>query len=160
MVLARTIKGKGLPGIEGDEHWHGRALDSARAEKVIHELTRQMGDSLAEWEPSIRIEAQATVPPPVRTLRPDVYTPPYDPRLDSVSTRQGFGSALAAIGARNKAIVVVDGDVKNSTYTEEFEKLAQLRFLQGYIAEQNMVGIAMAWPPAARFRLWRHSPVS
>ncbi|QOY87397.1 transketolase [Paludibaculum fermentans] len=143
VVLARTIKGKGLPGIEGDEHWHGRALDSARAEKVIHELTRQMGDSLAEWEPSIRIEAQATVPPPVRTLRPDVYTPPYDPRLDSVSTRQGFGSALAAIGARNKAIVVVDGDVKNSTYTEEFEKLAQLRFLQGYIAEQNMVGIAM-----------------
>ncbi|MGJ5815952.1 transketolase [Paludibaculum fermentans] len=143
VILARTIKGKGLPGIEGDEHWHGRALDAARAEKIIAELTKQMGDSLMEWEPSIRIEAHAAEPASPPSLRSDESIPPYDPRFDSVSTRQGFGSALAAIGARNKAIVVVDGDVKNSTYTEEFEKHAPRRFLQGYIAEQNMVGIAL-----------------
>ena len=39
--------------------------------------------------------------------------------------------------------MVLDGDVKNSTYTEEFENVAPNRFFQGYIAEQNIVGVAM-----------------
>ncbi|MGC4051085.1 MAG: transketolase [Paludibaculum sp.] len=142
-ALARTIKGKGLPGIEGDEHWHGRALDAGRAEKVIAELTRLMGDSLMEWEPSIRIEGHGAEIPRMPHIRVDDVAPSYQPKLDAAATREGFGSALAEIGARNKAIVVVDGDVKNSTYSEEFEKVAAARFLQGYIAEQNMVGVAM-----------------
>ncbi|MBN9657239.1 MAG: transketolase [Acidobacteria bacterium] len=142
VVLARTIKGKGLPGIEGDEHWHGRALDANRAEKVIAELSRLMGDSLMEWEPSIRIEGRG--PEPLHVQRSlESFEPPYQPRTDVASTREAFGSALAAIGARTESIVVVDGDVKNSTYTGEFEKVAPQRFLQGYIAEQNMVGVAM-----------------
>jgi transketolase len=47
--------------------------------------------------------------------------------------------------------VVLDGDVKNSTYTEEFEKIAPHRFLECYIAEQNMIGMAMGL--AARGRV-------
>lgn len=143
VVLARTIKGKGLPGIEGDEHWHGRALDPNRAEKVIAELTRLKGDSLVEWEPSIRIEGRGAEPSHAPQTRPEDFAPAYQPRIEVVSTREAFGCALAAIGARNNSIVVVDGDVKNSTWTGEFEKVAPQRFLQGYIAEQNMVGVAM-----------------
>src|SRR6266404_783738 len=38
VVLARTLKGKGLGAIENDEHWHGKALDGETANKVIAEL--------------------------------------------------------------------------------------------------------------------------
>lgn len=143
VVLARTIKGKGLPGIEGDEHWHGRALDPNRSEKVIAELTRLMGDSLVEWEPSIRIEGRGAELPHNPAMRIEEFPPSYQPRIDVVSTCEAFGSALTALGARNESIIVMDGDVKNWTCTGEFEKVAPQRFLQGYMAEQNMVGVAM-----------------
>ena len=60
-----------------------------------------------------------------------------------VATRRGFGDSLAALAKVDTRIVVLDGDVKNSTYTEEFENVAPNRFFQGYIAEQNIVGVAM-----------------
>jgi transketolase len=70
---------------------------------------------------------------------------------DEVATREAFGAALAAIGEVNPRIVALDGDVKNSTYTEHFEKKAPERFFQGFIAEQNMVGAAMGF--AARGKI-------
>jgi transketolase len=57
---------------------------------------------------------------------------------------------LAEIGLVNPAVVALDGDVKNSTYTEDFEKACPDRFFQGYIAEQNMVGAAMGFGAAGR----------
>jgi len=69
--------------------------------------------------------------------------PPYVVGGKDVSTRKGFGDSLAGLAKVEPRIVVLDGDVKNSTYTEEFEQVAPNRFLQGYIAEQNIVGVAM-----------------
>ncbi len=57
-------------------------------------------------------------------------------------TRNAFGEALAALGKENKNIVVVDGDVGNSTRTEYFEKEFPDRFFNMGIAESNMVGVA------------------
>src|SRR5262249_46356393 len=60
-----------------------------------------------------------------------------------ISTRKGFGDGLAALAPANPRVVALDGDVKNSTYTEQFKKAAPDRFLECYIAEQNMTGVAM-----------------
>jgi len=60
-----------------------------------------------------------------------------------VATRNAFGEALAALGKVDKRIVVLDGDVENSTFTEDFQKVAPERFFECYIAEQNMVGVTM-----------------
>ena len=60
---------------------------------------------------------------------------------------------MAALAKVDPRIVVLDGDVKNSTYTEEFENVAPNRFFQGYIAEQNIVGMAMGLAAGARCRL-------
>jgi transketolase len=142
VILARTIKGKGLPGIEGDEHWHGKALDRETAEKVVSELQKQIGAVHAEWEP--KIPAPVPEPPmPENRASGKPAAPPYAVGGKEVSTRKGFGDGLAALGSVNPRVVVVDGDVKNSTYTEEFEKVAPERFLEGYIAEQNMTGMGM-----------------
>lgn len=58
------------------------------------------------------------------------------------ATREAFGQALAALGADYPDIVVVDGDVGNSTRTELFGKKYPERFFNVGIAESNMVGVA------------------
>jgi transketolase len=62
---------------------------------------------------------------------------------DQVATREAWGTALAAIGAVDPRIVALDGDVKNSTFSDKFEKAFPDRFYQSFIAEQVMVGAAM-----------------
>ncbi len=143
VVLARTIKGKGLGKVEDDEHWHGKALDRETASRVIAELKRQLTGADAQWKPNAPPAASAGVMDVGdRRARPDTK-PPYQIGGKEIATRKAFGDALAALAPLDSRVVVLDGDVKNSTYTEEFEKVAPERFLQAYIAEQNMTGIAM-----------------
>jgi transketolase len=58
------------------------------------------------------------------------------------ATREAFGAALAEAGAADERIVVIDGDVNNSTYTNKFKEAFPERFINAGIAESNMVGIA------------------
>jgi transketolase len=60
-----------------------------------------------------------------------------------VATRKAFGDALQALAKADPRVVVLDGDVKNSTHSDEFLAAAPERFFEGYIAEQNMTGMSM-----------------
>jgi len=60
-----------------------------------------------------------------------------------VPTRLAYGQALAELGAANKQIVVLDAEVKNSTYAELFAKAFPERFFEMFIAEQNMIGVGL-----------------
>ena len=60
-----------------------------------------------------------------------------------IPTRLAYGQALAELGAINKQIVVLDAEVKNSTYAELFQKAFPERFFEMFIAEQNMIGVAL-----------------
>ncbi len=146
IVLARTIKGKGFPGIEDKEGWHGKALDKETAAKVVAHLESQLGGADDHWQPQL---------PPARPVRSNITASPdtdpqYQPGGKPVATRKAFGDALASLVA-NPLVVALDGDVENSTYTEEFGDKAPDRFFEGYIAEQNIVGMAMGL--AARGRV-------
>jgi transketolase len=130
LIVARTVKGKGVSLIEDKEGWHGRALSQEQASAAIQELG---------GERSLIITPPAPSPftaPLLSTA--GVSLPIYD---DGVATRKAFGETLAALAAR-RDVVVLDGEVSNSTYTEDFEKVAPERFLQMFIGEQNMVGAA------------------
>jgi len=143
VVLARTFKGKGLgASIENAEHWHGRALDRDTANQVVSELRKQLTGGENHWEPNLPPASPASgiaAPQPAATSA----KPPYQIGGKEVATRKGFGDGLAALAPADPRVVVLDGDVENSTYTEDFQKAAPYRFLEGYIAEQNMVGMAM-----------------
>jgi|SRR5579872_739062 len=142
IVLAATVKGKGLIGIEGLEHWHGKALEKDRAAKVLESLEEQLTGASAEWKPKLP-EARTGGNGAPKIDLAAAGKPPYTIDGKEVATRRGFGDGLAALAKADPRIVVLDGDVKNSTYTESFEGIAPDRFLQGYIAEQNIVGVAM-----------------
>lgn len=140
VILARTIKGKDLGPSEDKEGFHGKAFDRATAEKIVAQLQEKLTGVDEDWEPNLPPGAPPRVAePPAVTPMP----PPYRLGGKPVAVRRGFGDGLAALGIADKRVVTLDGDVKNSTYTEEFEKIAPERFLQAYIAEQNMVGMAM-----------------
>ena len=143
------MKGKGLLDVEGKEGEHGKALDASLAKKVVASLEREMHGHVGPWKPT----------PPALPWTTDVFAPPhrkapppsYSTGGKPIAPRKAFGEALAAMAKEWPEIVVIDGDVKNSTFTELFKKVEPDRFFEGFIAEQNMVGMAMGF--AARGRI-------
>jgi transketolase len=140
VILGRTLKGKGLSWIEGQQGWHGKALKKGEElDRAIAELEAQKVDAPAGAEIK-RPEKRSAAPE-----KPD-YKKLAAPRYkmgDEVATREAWGVALAALGAVDPRVVALDGDVKNSTFSDKFEKAFPDRFYQNFIAEQAMVGAAM-----------------
>jgi transketolase len=144
MILARTIKGKGLTSAEGKPGWHGKAFKKGpELEAVLKALESQL---VPEEEPAALPDGPRTRRDYSRPSSPpkngSVGTPAY--KLgDTVATREAYGTALAKLGDGDDRIVALDGDVKNSTFTEKFEEKHPDRFFENYIAEQVMIGSAM-----------------
>jgi transketolase len=140
MILARTVKGKGLSAIEGKDGWHGKPLKKGEeADKAIAELEQQMGPAAPKPE----------IPGPARQSRPEqpadyskMPAPAYK-KGDLVATREAWGTALAALGGIDSRVVALDADVKNSTFSDKFEGAHPDRFYENFIAEQAMVGASM-----------------
>ena len=145
MVLARTHKGRGIAISEDKPGYHGKPMDKDEAQQAIQALEKELNGQPPAWEPKLPRRSAAQPAPQAATANP-----PYGRDSKPVATRKAFASALAALGKVNPAIVAVDGDVKNSTFTEDFQKECPDRFFQMYIAEQNMVGAAMGFAAAGK----------
>jgi transketolase len=138
-VVARTIKGKGYSKVENQNGWHGKAI----AEEAIEELggIRNLTVDVAKPGPATSHRFETT----------DGDWPAYEIG-SAVSTRKAYGEALAALGSERGDVVVLDGEVSNSTYAEIFREAHPERFFEMYIAEQQMVAAAvgmqvLGWKP-------------
>ena len=140
MILARTIKGKGVAAVEGKDGWHGRAFKKGEeVDKAIAELKAQLvSGGSSPSIPSPPAKQRATAAPDYSKIAAPSYKPG-----EQVATREAWGTALAALGAIDPRVVALDADVKNSTFSDRFEKAFSDRFYQNFIAEQVMVGAAM-----------------
>ena len=154
MILARTLKGKGVSFIEGKEGWHGKPLKKGEeADRAIAELEAQLIAD-ADGTPTPR---RPEGPRPAAEAAPADMAAPSYAIGDQVATREAFGTALARLGQADGRVVALDADVKNSTFSDKFERAFPDRFYQCFIAEQVMVGAAMglaargAIPYAATF---------
>ena len=144
VLIARTKKGKGVPWVEDQENAHGKPVD--RWEEAIEVLG---GDR------NILVD----VPKPPAGLKPHVFEtgplhlPTYE-LGEKVATRKAYGEALAALGSARGDVVALDGEVSNSTFSEIFRKAHPERYFECYIAEQQMIAIAVGlqvrgWTPFA-----------
>ena len=135
-ILARTIKGHGFTEVAGKEGWHGKPFSKdelARAEK-------ELGGAIEVPTDPGKSYARNTLPTP-----PD-FPAPAAPDYEAgkpVATREAYGFALKRLGAVNPHVVAASGDVKNSTFSETFQKAFPDHFFQGYIAEQNLVSLGV-----------------
>ncbi|HEY8474455.1 MAG TPA: transketolase [Natronosporangium sp.] len=143
-ILARTKKGKGAPGIEDQEGFHGKPLPDP--EQVIEQLggVRNLIVPVAKPTGDQR---------PHRFAGGELALPTYEEGTE-VPTRDAFGAALAALGGGYGDVVALDGEVSDSTRSGKFEAAHPDRFFQFYIAEQQLVAAAVAmqargWRPYA-----------
>jgi transketolase len=140
MILARTIKGKGISSIEGKGGWHGKPLKAGEeVEKALAELKAQFVPEDEESKPRPQLPKKVQRPAP---RRGSVGASPHK-MGDKIATREAYGAAIARLGDGDDRIVSLDGDVKNSTFSEKFEQRHSDRFYEAFIAEQVMIGAAM-----------------
>ncbi|WP_346539929.1 transketolase [Micromonospora sp. DPT] len=134
VVLARTVKGKGVPEIENKPDWHGKPLKPGLAERAIDALggVRQIRVTGPQPEPAPPTGAPAAQP---------IELPRYD-RGAKVATRNAYGDALRAVGVRPN-VVVLDGEVSDSTRADRFTDAYPDRYFEMFISEQQMVAAAV-----------------
>ena len=140
MILARTLKGKGVSFVEGLDGWHGKPFLGDDLSRALADLEGQLGEETTN--PAIPAPPGRAAGPSAPPSLDAVQLPEYE--LGSqVATREAYGAALAALGAVDSRVVVLDADVKNSTFSDKFERRHPDRFYQTFIAEQVMVGAAL-----------------
>ena len=143
MILARTLKGQGVSFLAGQPGWHGKALKKGdEFTRALAELDAQLVPEPAASIVEIRRPSQASKPAPAPVGARAVAPPKYA-LGDLVATREAYGTAIANLGEVDPRVVALDGDVKNSTFSERFEAKHPDRFYQCFIAEQVMIGAAM-----------------
>lgn len=134
VILAQTIKGKGLSIFEDKDNWHGKALTQEQFDVYIEELGQLNLDLRAEIESPIKLTPYNYIP----SQLDDTIYPNYN-LGDLVSPRKSFGEALKLLTSNYNDIIVLDAEVSNSTYANHIDGN---RFLEMFIAEQNMISVA------------------
>jgi transketolase len=139
VIVARTLKGKGAALTEDKDNWHGKPLKKG---PELEQALKDVGDPQihVSVEPRTRGPASARPTGPTGPLPP----PPYQ-LGDEVATREAYGEALLGLGAVDPRVVVLDAEVKNSTFSERFKHKYPERFVECFIAEQNMIGAALGF---------------
>ena len=164
-IIARTVKGWGVPGLAGAGH-HGTPVPKDQLDAVLAALDQRAQElgvaaiSHEEMARALKITPPASAPPPAPPARApagfmaavssDAKVAKSVEAKKALSPRRAYGLALKALGAANPRIVALDGDVKNSTYAEDFAKAHPERYFEGRIAEQNMVSAAAGLAAAGK----------
>jgi transketolase len=148
MIIAKTVKGYGIDFAADKNGFHGKAFVGAELDRALESLQKKFPEAAAfesrgTWKP----ESPESSDPIKRSCKSQTIKLPavsYK-KGERMATREAYGHALAALGDVCDTVVVLDAEVKNSTYAELFEKEHAERFFQCFIAEQNMVSMGVGF---------------
>jgi len=138
-LIAKTFKGKYFPDIENLMNWHGKALGDKSASVVQHV------ESLIK-NPAVKpsnIQPPKMDAPNVDITGVSLSEAPAYNLGDKLATRQAYGTALAKLAKNHPNVVALDGDMKNSTFSQEMLKVDINRYIECFICEQNMLGVGI-----------------
>jgi len=137
VILAKTVKGRGFSEVEDRPDWHGKPFPADMADRAIAELGGIRNLVLRGPRP----EPGAVMDGTDESAGADATLPRWAVG-DEVATRKAYGDALVALGAADTRIVALDGEVSNSTYSNEFARAHPDRYFEMFIAEQQLVAAA------------------
>jgi transketolase len=140
-IVARTKKGKGVKAVEDLPGKHGKPLDDP--EEAIQELG---------GERNLTVEVAKPEPSEPNTFSTSGGELPSWDLGDSVATRKAYGETLAALGNIDGAVVAMDGEVSNSTHSEDFREAHEDRYFEMFIAEQQMMAAAIGMQVSHRWK--------
>lgn len=132
VILAKTRKGAGISFIADKPNWHGKPLSESELEKALIELGEPVMPKISIPKPKKLAWVAKRKP-----LRKSKLTPE-----SIVATRQSYGDVIKRIAQADPSFVVVDAEVGNSTFAQAMKEVDESRYIQCYIAEQNMIGVA------------------
>ena len=130
-IVAKTMKGRGVKAVEDQPGKHGKPIEDAAA--AIEELGGERDLSVDVAQP------EAGTPHVFETPGGDL--PSYE-LGDEVATRKAYGEAIAALANVRGDVVALDGEVSNSTHSEDFREAHPDRYFEMFIAEQQLVAAA------------------
>ena len=137
LVIAKTLKGRGVSFLEDKDGLHGKPVKPDDEAKALEELGS---------ENNLVVEVQKPDSNPGETftagLTGDLRLPTWEVG-DSEATRNAYGKALKTLGAAREDVVALDGEVSNSTKSEEFAEAYPERYFEMFIAEQQMLAAAV-----------------
>jgi transketolase len=159
-VIARTVKGWGAPCLQGGG-WHGKPATGEKLEQAREELNATgVGLTSALSSDELRIYPPPEHHPPVRAggelMTFNQAMERWDMglilRSGKLATRKAYGLALRVLGHADPRVFALDGDVRNSTFSEWFcnDKDLADRFVECKIAEQNMISAAVGLSAAGK----------
>lgn len=149
MIIAKTLKGYGLHEAEDKNGFHGKAFSKEEIHELLDELARRFPHAAAydarkvgyAWQiPS----AREPIKPEKNAMQAESHACLYEKDF-AIATRKAYGEALRALGSENQTVVSLDAEVSNSTYAELFAQKYPERFYNCFIAEQNMVSMAVGF---------------
>ena len=160
-VVAKTIKGWGSPTLQAG-NYHGKVVKGEQLAKVEGELAERRQELTSSLATSDAFTIQPPAQAPIREIRLGEL-PPFSAAMKArdmqsvlqagrMATRRAYGIALQALGQVNDRVMVLDADVSNSTFAEDFAKSSALapRFVECRIAEQNMISVAAGLSAAGK----------
>jgi len=138
-LIAKTFKGKYFPDIENLMNWHGKALGDKAAGAVAHvqSLIKNPGASPSS------IASPVLDCPPSNIQGITLSSPPAYSMGQMLASRQAYGTALAKLAKSSDRVIALDGDMKNSTFSQEMLKVDANRYIECFICEQNMLGVGI-----------------
>jgi transketolase len=133
-IVARTLKGKGVSLLEDQDNWHGKPVPRGQLSQALKELAQSYAAD--GFTPSPRHR-------PSRLKGPVSHNISVSREIGSqVATREAYGDALVKLVEQDPRVIALDGDTKNSTFSQKLLDQHADHFLEMFIAEQNMVGVA------------------
>lgn len=134
IFILKTKKGHGVSLLEDQDNWHGKPVPKDKLEAALKEI----GEVDMKLTATIASPESSVVPPAASSTQPSTqpFKTPY-------STREAYGDALVELGHEDPDVVVLDGETGNSTFSEKFQKHFSDRYFELFIAEQNMISVAL-----------------
>ncbi len=140
-IVAKTMKGRGVKAVEDQPGKHGKPLDDP--EGAIEELG-------GERDLTVSVAKPAAGSPHV--FETSGGSLPSWELGDEEATRKAYGLSIAALADVRGDVVALDGEVSNSTHSEDFREAHPDRYFEMFIAEQQLVAAAVGmqvrgWTP-------------
>lgn len=138
MIIAKTVKGKGIKFLENKNGFHGKPLPHDKVGEAIEGLGGIDKTIVGKIAMPGELNEESFSSPKVSLSNVAQYN-----LGDLIATRKAYGESLLQIFSDFPALVALDGETSNSTYSEIFRDKTPSKFFEMYIAEQNMVGTAI-----------------
>lgn len=147
-LVAKTMKGKNMEGQENLHGYHGKPVSAGDKDAIVEKIRGMLlnpSNTITSMTPPVPAEkvGKSLVANPFCMGKVHLASPPSYNKGDSIATRQCYGKALIKLAKTCDRIYALDGDMKNSTFSQDYMKAYPQRFVECFIAEQNMVGVAI-----------------